>query len=103
MTAADTAPGPLAGIRVIDLATERGELCGRVLADLGAEVIKVEPPDGARSGRLPPFVGGREGDLDGSLYWAAVALGKRSVVLDLDSAQDRERLRGLAAEADILV
>ena len=47
-------PGPLAGFRVLDLATERGELAGRVLSDLGAEVIAIEPPGGSDSRRLPP-------------------------------------------------
>ncbi|HIF99541.1 MAG TPA: CoA transferase, partial [Myxococcales bacterium] len=46
---------PLSGLRVVDLADEKGELCGRLLADLGAEVIRVEPPEGAFSRRLPPF------------------------------------------------
>ena len=46
---------PLSGIRVLDLADEKGELAGRLLADLGAEVVRVEPPGGARSRRLPPF------------------------------------------------
>ena len=76
------ATGALEGIRIIDLATARGELAGRVLADLGAEVIKIEPPGGAEARRRAPFVAGREGDPEASLYWASVALGKRSVVLD---------------------
>jgi crotonobetainyl-CoA:carnitine CoA-transferase CaiB-like acyl-CoA transferase len=97
------APGPLTGIRVIDLATDRGELAGRVLADLGAEVIKVEPPGGAVGRWLPPFEAGRERDPEGSLYWAAVALGKRSVVLDLADEGDRARLRELAETADVLI
>ncbi len=46
---------PLDGVRVIDLADERGELCGRLLADLGADVLPVEPPGGARSRSPPPF------------------------------------------------
>ena len=46
--------GPLSGMRVVDLADVRGELCGRVLADLGADVVRVEPPGGARSRRLAP-------------------------------------------------
>ena len=50
----------LAGIRVVDLATSRAELAGRVLADLGADVIKVEPPGGADARRLPPFRNGAE-------------------------------------------
>ncbi len=85
----DRSAGPLDGIRVIDLATSRAELAGRVLADLGAEVIKVEPPGGSPSRRVPPFERGRAGDPDGSLYWAAVALGKRSVVLDIRDDDER--------------
>ena len=89
--------GPLAGIRVVDLASERAELAGRLLADLGAEVIKVEPPGGVRARRLPPFDGKR------SLYWAAVGLGKRSVVFDLEAPEQRERLLALLAGADVLI
>ena len=89
--------GLLAGIRVIDLATERAELAGRLLADLGAEVIKVEPPGGAPARFVPPFDG------DESLYWAAVALGKRSVVLDIESESGRDAVRELASGADVLI
>ena len=53
-----TADRPLAGLRVVDLADEKGELCGRLLADLGADVLRVEPPAGARSRALPPFHAG---------------------------------------------
>ncbi|MEX0782645.1 MAG: CoA transferase [Dehalococcoidia bacterium] len=97
------APGPLAGIRVLDLATDRAELAGRLLADLGADVIKVEPPGGSASRFLPPFVAGNEGDPEQSLYWAAVALGKQSVVLDLTEHGDRARLEQLVDTADILI
>ncbi len=95
--------GPLVGLRVLDLATSRAELAGRSLADLGAEVIKVEPPGGVESRRIPPFDasgGPRHGE---SLYWAAVGLGKRSIVLDLESEADRERFRELAATADVVI
>jgi len=95
--------GPLDGVRVVDFATERAELAGRVLADLGAEVIKVEPPGGAAARFLPPFHAGREGDGEGSLYWAAVALGKQSVVVDLGTPDGRQQARDLAAGADILI
>ncbi|MEE8422359.1 MAG: CoA transferase [Dehalococcoidia bacterium] len=100
---ADAGTGPLRDIRVIDLTDARAELAGRVLADLGAEVVKVEPPGGSPSRRMPPFEQGLEDDADGSLYWAAVALGKRSIVLDINAAADREALRGLLASADVLV
>ena len=67
---------PLDGVRVIDATTRWGELAGKVLAELGAEVIKVEPPAGCESRRMGPFDG------DESLYWACVGAGKKSVVAD---------------------
>ncbi|HJN91328.1 MAG TPA: CoA transferase, partial [Dehalococcoidia bacterium] len=94
------ATGPLHGYRVVDLTTARGEMAGRLLADLGAEVIKVEPPAGCESRRLPPFAGD---DLADSLFWASVALGKRSVVLDLESEVDRDQLLALIRTADVLI
>jgi crotonobetainyl-CoA:carnitine CoA-transferase CaiB-like acyl-CoA transferase len=87
---------------VLDLATERAELAGRVLADLGARVLKIEPPGGAAARFLPPFDHDRVSG-ETSLYWAAVALGKESAVLDIESAEGQERLRQLAGGADILV
>jgi crotonobetainyl-CoA:carnitine CoA-transferase CaiB-like acyl-CoA transferase len=99
--------GPLAGIRVLDLATERGELAGRILGDLGAEVIKIEPPAGATGRRRPPFderSGAGAAETNGtSLYWAAVGIGKRSVVLDLDDAASRERLVEAVRGSDVLI
>ena len=103
--------GPLEGIRVLDLATERAEFAGRMLADLGADVLKIEPPEGTRARRLAPFDERpdapkdttRDGDAPRSLYWAAVGAGKRSLVLDLDQLDDRDRLVDLARDADVLV
>ncbi|MFN0149037.1 MAG: CaiB/BaiF CoA transferase family protein [Dehalococcoidia bacterium] len=93
---------PLDGYRVVDITTARGEMAGRVLTDLGAEVIKVEPPGGVGTRLLPPFINGHEGESDGSLFWAAVGLGKKSVVLDLEDAEGRERFKELVASADVL-
>ncbi len=90
----------LDGIRVLDLATSRAEMAGRVLADMGAEVIKVEPPGGSPSRRLPPF---SDKDPARSLYWAAMGFGKRSVVIDLDDAAGRADFRALLATADALI
>ena len=89
MPPAAAAP-PLSGIRVLDLTTARGEIAGKILADLGAEVLKIEPPEGCDSRRMPPFEDGREGDPDGSLYWAAYGRGKRSITLDIASAEGRD-------------
>ncbi len=94
---------PLSGIRVLDLTTARCEIAGRILVDLGAEVIKIEPPGGCEARRMPPFEDGREAEPDGSLYWAAYGAGKRSIVLDLETGAGREQLRALAAGADVLI
>ncbi|MDE2967192.1 MAG: CoA transferase [Chloroflexota bacterium] len=90
----------LGGVRVIDLATSRAEMTGRVLADMGAEVIKVEPPWGTPSREMPPF---SDEDPDRSLYWAAMGLGKHSVIIDLDDEQGRADFRALLATADVLI
>ena len=94
---------PLSGIRVLDLTTARCEIAGRILADLGAEVLKIEPPAGCDARRMPPFEDGREGDADGSLYWATYGRGKRSIVLDLTAEEGRAGLRALAQGADVLL
>lgn len=96
-------PGALDGVRVIDLSTPLAEATGRVLADLGAEVIKVEPPGGCAARFTAPFENDREGDPEGSLFWRAYGLGKKSVVLDIEDAEDRARLVELVRGADILV
>ena len=88
---------PLQGIRVIDLTVENGELAPRLLADLGADVIKIEPPDGSPARSLAPI---RRGV---SLSWAVNNAGKRSVVLDLETPEGRERLHTLAAHSDLIV
>lgn len=88
---------PLEGLRVVDLADEKGELCGRMLADLGADVVRVEPPEGARSRGIPPFHG------DTSLYFAYRNANKRGVTLDLEAAAGRDELHRLLAGADVMV
>ena len=91
---------PLTGIRVIDLAVDRGELCGRLLSDLGAEVIKVEPPEGSPSRRLPPL---DPLTPEHSLFFTMRNCGKRSVMLDLDAAEGKERSEALLASADVVI
>jgi crotonobetainyl-CoA:carnitine CoA-transferase CaiB-like acyl-CoA transferase len=90
-------PQPLSGLRVVDLADERGELCGRLLGDFGADVIRVEPPEGARSRRIPPFHAGK------SLYFAYRNFNKLGIALDLAQEADRERLHALLDTADVMV
>lgn len=89
---------PLEGLRVVDLADERGELAGRILGDFGADVLRVEPPTGAISRGLPPF-----DDAGRSLYFAWRNSNKRGHVLDLEQAADREALLDLLARADVFI
>lgn len=93
-----TQPLPLSGYRVVDLADEKGELAGRILADFGADVIRVEPPQGARSRSLPPFAPSGE-----SLYFAYRNSNKLGHVLDLESEAGRAGLLDLLARADVLI
>src|SRR5262245_13558077 len=77
--------GPLAHLRVLELTDLRGAFAGRILADLGADVVKLEPP-GGDAGRLrPPFAGGRAAP-DRSLPFLYRNLNKRGAVLDLHDA-----------------
>ena len=92
----------LSGYRVIETTDERGFLAGRILADLGAEVIKVEPPDGDVERRLGPFVGGKE-DIERSIPWLAANVGKHSVTADLGNSDGRHRLLELLGSADLLL
>ena len=92
----------LEGLRVVELADEQGEYCGRVLASLGADVVKVEPPGGSPTRMIGPFAGD-EVDPERSLYFWHYNLGKRSVVLDLDDEAERERFRTLLDSADVLL
>ena len=89
---------PLAGTRVLDLSrVVSGPLCGRMLADLGADVIKVEPPDGDATRRVPPFIDGV------SAYYAQLNAGKRNVSVDLKAAGGVEVVARLAATVDVLL
>ncbi|MFJ9390803.1 CoA transferase [Nocardioides sp. NPDC101246] len=95
-------PGPLVGVRVIEVGDRIGEYCGLVLAGLGAEVIKVEPPEGAESRRMGPFVDDVP-DPEKSLHFWTYNRGKRSVVLDLDTDDGRSGLEELVAGGDVLL
>lgn len=89
---------PLAGLRVLDLSrVVSGPLCGRMLADLGADVIKVEPPEGDSTRRVPPFVEGV------SVYFAQMNAGKRNVGIDLKAPGAPALVARLAASVDVLI
>jgi len=78
--------GALHGRRVLDLADESGAYCGKLLADLGADVVKIEPPGGDASRRHPPFRDGAAHP-DASLFFLYMNTSKRGVTLDLAAAQ----------------
>jgi crotonobetainyl-CoA:carnitine CoA-transferase CaiB-like acyl-CoA transferase len=95
------ATGPLADLRVIDVATVlAGPGCARYLADFGADVIKVERPDGGDTLRS---LGWRDPADDVTLFWKLGGRGKRSVVLDLKDPDDLAVMRRLVDTADVLV
>jgi crotonobetainyl-CoA:carnitine CoA-transferase CaiB-like acyl-CoA transferase len=94
--------GSLQPYRILDLTTHRGWFASRLLADLGATVIKVEPPGGDPGRMLGPFADDVP-DPEGALQWWAYNRGKCSVTLDLEAAKDRELLLKLAAKADAVV
>jgi crotonobetainyl-CoA:carnitine CoA-transferase CaiB-like acyl-CoA transferase len=92
----------LSPYRVLDLTTERGLLCGQILGDLGADVIKIEPPGGSPARQLAPFFEDRPAP-DRSLYWWAYNRNKRSITLNLECEEGRELLHRLAAGARFLI
>ncbi len=97
------APGTLLGpVRVLDLTDRHGWLCGRILGDLGADVVKVEPPGGDPGRRLGPFYHD-EPHPHKSLPWLAYNANKRGVTLSLDHAEGQDLLRRLARAADFLI
>ncbi len=99
-------PGPLTGLRVLELARIlAGPWAGQILADLGADVIKVErkgPGDDTR-GWGPPFVPAADGGHLGAAYFHATNRGKRSIELDFESEEGRRIVRKLAARSDVLI
>lgn len=94
--------GPLAGYRVLDFADEKGQLCARLLAELGADVIKVEPRGGDPTRQNGPFFRDETRE-EHSLYWWAMNAGKRSVTLELRLEGGRELAHQLVAKSDIVL
>ena len=92
--------GPLSDLRVIEMGTLlAGPFCGQILGDMGAEVIKVEPPDQGD----PMRVWGRQKQGDPSLWWPVVARNKKAITLDLRQSEGQQVLRELVAKADFLL
>src|SRR5437867_84851 len=95
--------GPLSGLRVLEAAQfAAGPFPGLLLADFGADVVKVEPPGGDGFRTWPPQIDQGDGEPYG-LSYAVLNRNKRSIVLDLKDAADRERFLALCAKADVLI
>ena len=97
-----SAVGPLAGLRVLELADEKGQFCGKLIADLGADVIKIEPPGGQSTRSVGPFLD----DIphrERSLYFWHYNTSKRGITLELGAADGRALFGRLASGADIVL
>jgi crotonobetainyl-CoA:carnitine CoA-transferase CaiB-like acyl-CoA transferase len=102
MSSSSAHTAPLSGLRVIDLADEKAAFCSKLLADLGADVVKVEPPGGCPSRLSGPFVNNQP-TADSSLSFLYHNSGKCSVTLDLEERKDRQKLLQIVASSDALV
>ena len=97
-----SARGALEDVRVLEVGGELGAWCGKLLGDMGADVIKVEPPSGDRTRAWEPFYRG-EPHPDRSLFFWHYNTSKRGVTLDLETERGRGIFRALAASADVVV
>ena len=89
-------------LKVLDMTTQEGWLCGKMLGDLGADVVKIEPPGGDPGRHLGPFFQ-KKADPEKSLYWFAMNANKRGITLDIASAEGRKVLEKLVKEADCVL
>ena len=94
--------GALQGRRVLELADESGVYCGKLFADMGADVVKIERPGGDATRAIPPFLRGEPG-ADRSLFFLYMNTSKRGVTLALERPEGREIFLRLAAGADLVV
>ncbi len=92
----------LSGYHIIDLSDDKGLFCGKLLADLGAEVVKVERPGGDPARMIGPFLQD-DPHPDKSLFWFAFCQGKKGITLNLEEPRGQELLKRLVAKADALV
>jgi crotonobetainyl-CoA:carnitine CoA-transferase CaiB-like acyl-CoA transferase len=94
--------GSLANLRVLDMAQGGCTICGKIFADLGADVIKIEPPGGDLSRRIGPFYKDIP-DPQKSLFWFAYNTSKRSITLDIETSDGQQIFKRLAKTTDIVV
>ncbi len=92
----------LAGLRILDLTDLKGSMCAKLFGDMGADVIKVEPPEGDTTRRIGPFLDGQPHPERSLLFWF-YNTSKRGITLDLNQQAGQELAKQLAAKADVLV
>ena len=102
MSPPEALPGPLTGLRILELADEIGHFCGKLLGDLGADVVKIEPPGGERSRRIGPFLDDIPHPERSLSFWY-YNTSKRGITLNLETADGRQLFRRLAVAADVIV
>ena len=102
MSQQENSGGFLSGYRALDLTDEKGLLCGKVLGDLGADVIKIERPGGDPARNLGPFYKDTP-DPEKSLFWFYTNLNKRGITLNLDTPDGRDIFRRLIKAADFVI
>lgn len=102
MSEADGLPGPLSGLRVLELADEKGQFCGKLMGDLGADVVKIEPPGGEAARRVGPFLDDVPHPNRSLSFWY-YNTSKRGMTLSLATEDGRRIFGRLAAQADIIL
>jgi benzylsuccinate CoA-transferase BbsE subunit len=95
-------PGPLSGVRVLELANETGQFCGKLLGDLGADVVKIEPPGGEPCRRIGPFLDDVPHPERSLSFWY-YNTSKRGITLNPETVDGRDLFRRLAATADVIL
>ncbi len=102
MSDAGNLPGPLAGLRILELADETGQFCGKLLGDLGADVVKIEPPGGEPSRHIGPFLDDVPHPERSLSFWY-YNTSKRGITLDPGTAEGRRLFARLAATSDVIL
>ena len=102
MSDGEKAENMLGPYRVLDMADEKGLLCGKLLGDLGADVVKIEKPGGDPARKLEPFYHD-EPDPEKSLFWFALNTSKRGITLDIETADGRGIFKKLVKSADFVI
>src|SRR5215467_5147471 len=102
MTDAEPLSGPLGGLRILELADETGQFCGKLLGDLGADVVKIEPPGGEPNRHVGPFLDDVPHPERSLSFWY-YNTSKRGITLNLETSDGRQLFRRLAATSDVIL